>query len=247
MIALKAIHASFGPANSAYTLYPTKLPNTINSILCFCKSNDSDSEDPKPEGDAHNQELLAQMAMLQTQKVRLTDFLDERSAYLTQFVEEANAEFDKIGEDARKGLDEASARITANMESQMLEFEESIELNKQEIQESENKVVEFEDQIEKEQNEGLFFQNLGKKAPVDKAIVKEEAEKVKDVVSKENDGSKSRELVYLFFIGLVSFGIVDSITSSSGADWKKAAVLGAIFVALFSLFTNEQSKDNNKD
>jgi hypothetical protein len=30
--------------------------------------------------------------MLQAQKVRLTDYLDERSAYLTQFAEEANAD-----------------------------------------------------------------------------------------------------------------------------------------------------------
>uniref|UniRef100_A0A6N2MN64 Uncharacterized protein n=1 Tax=Salix viminalis TaxID=40686 RepID=A0A6N2MN64_SALVM len=42
--------------------------------------------------------------MLQAQKVRLTDYLDERSAYLAQFAEEANAEFDKIGEDARVRL-----------------------------------------------------------------------------------------------------------------------------------------------
>ena len=49
--------------------------------------------------------------MLQTSKVRLTDFLDERSDYLTKFAEEANAEFDKVGEDAMKDLDEASSRV----------------------------------------------------------------------------------------------------------------------------------------
>ncbi|KAJ6755789.1 8-AMINO-7-OXONONANOATE SYNTHASE [Salix purpurea] len=42
--------------------------------------------------------------MLQAQKVRLTDYLDERSAYLTQFAEKTKAEFDKIGEDARVRL-----------------------------------------------------------------------------------------------------------------------------------------------
>jgi len=49
--------------------------------------------------------------MLQTRKVRLTEYLDERSAYLTQFGEKVNAEFEKIGEDALKELDEASARV----------------------------------------------------------------------------------------------------------------------------------------
>jgi len=52
--------------------------------------------------------------MLQTQKVRLTNYIDERSAYLAKFGEEAKAEFDKIGEDALQGLDEASARVRFN-------------------------------------------------------------------------------------------------------------------------------------
>lgn len=86
-------------------------------MLCLCKNSDSgsdsNSEAPKPDGDTKKQELLARIAMIQTQKVRLTDYLDERSAYLTQFAEEANAEFDKIGEDALKGLDEASSRVSA--------------------------------------------------------------------------------------------------------------------------------------
>jgi hypothetical protein len=81
--------------------------------LRFSKSNDSDSESetPPPEGDTRKQELLVRIAMLQAQKVRLADYLDERSEYLTKFGEDATAEFDKIGEDALKGLDEASARV----------------------------------------------------------------------------------------------------------------------------------------
>lgn len=114
MIALKAIQASFIP--SKHTLFHTRrFAYTKNSILCLSKSSDSESdaepEPSSPEGDTRRQELLAQIAMLQTQKVRLTDYLDERSAYLTQFAEEANAEIDKVGEDALKGLEEASERV----------------------------------------------------------------------------------------------------------------------------------------
>lgn len=49
--------------------------------------------------------------MLEAQKFRLVDYLDEKSAYLTQFGEKANAEFNKIEDDALKGLDEAGARV----------------------------------------------------------------------------------------------------------------------------------------
>lgn len=81
--------------------------------MCLCKSNESDSKAPQP-GDIRKQELLAQIVMLQTQKVRLTNYIDERSAYLAKFGDEAKAEFDKIGEDALQGLDEASARVRFN-------------------------------------------------------------------------------------------------------------------------------------
>lgn len=128
----------------------------------------------------------------------------------------------------------------------MLAFEESTEMNRLEIEESEKKIEEFEDQMQKDRNEGLFFKNLGQKDLVDKAKPKEEVEKIKDV-NIENSGSQTMKNVYLFFIGLLTFGIVDSVVSSSGADWKRVSVLGGIIVVLFSLFINQQNKDNKKD
>ncbi|KAL8557605.1 hypothetical protein ACS0TY_004890 [Phlomoides rotata] len=146
--------------------------------------------------------------MLQTQKVRLTDYLDERSEYLTQFAEEANAEIDQIGENALKELDEAGAR------SRMQAFEESVE-----IEESEKKVADFEGQIEKERNEGLFFKNLGENEPVVKAKAREETERIEQV-TKKSAGSVIRRNIYLGLIGLVVIGIVDASTSST-SDWRK--------------------------
>ncbi|TYJ50952.1 hypothetical protein E1A91_A01G245400v1 [Gossypium mustelinum] len=177
--------------------------------------------------------------MLQAQKVRLTDYLDQRSAYLTQFAEEANAEFDKVGEDALKGLKEASERqIMENIESQMQAFEESQELNRQELEMNEDQLAEFEGQMEKERNEGLFFKNLTEKKPIDKAKAMEEAEKVKEV-TKEKVGSKARRNLYLALITVLAIGIADSLVT--GSDWRKVAVLGDILVALFSQFIYEQT------
>lgn len=239
MIALKSLHPSFKQNSIKCNILCKRPHNTRSYTLCLCKSNGSDSQAPQP-GDTKKQELLAQIVTLQTRKVRLTEYLDERSAYLTQFGEKVNAEFEKIGEDALKELDEASARITANMESQMLEFEESAEINRQEIQERENELAEFEVQMENGRNEGLFFKNLRKKAPVvDKAKAKEEAEKIKDV-TRLKAGSGIRKNVYLFFIGLLTFTVVYSIASPS-TDWRKVAVFGAILVALTSQFVYEQN------
>ncbi|XP_042496451.1 uncharacterized protein LOC122075479 [Macadamia integrifolia] len=102
--------------------------------------------------------------MLQTQKVRLTNYLDERSAYLTQFSEDAIAEFDEIGENALKDLDEAGARIMENLESRVRAFEECAKLRK-----------------------GLFFKNLRERAPGEQAEAKEEIEKIKEI-NKETPG-----------------------------------------------------------
>lgn len=110
MMTINQYH-SFTPIKDNSSLFFSRFGITRNSIACFCKSNDSDQQPPPPEGDARSQELLARIAQLQAQKVRLTGYLDETSEYLTKFGEEAFAEIDKLGEDALKGLDEASERV----------------------------------------------------------------------------------------------------------------------------------------
>lgn len=126
MISLRTIQTLFSPNYHAYLYSKTGPSKKVgSSLLCFCKSDDSSSssssssgssgDSSQQEGDAQKQELLARIAMLQTQKVRLTDYLDERSAYLTKFAEEANAEFDKVGEDALRDLDEAGNRVSIQL------------------------------------------------------------------------------------------------------------------------------------
>ncbi|KAI9086530.1 hypothetical protein K1719_031614 [Acacia pycnantha] len=72
---VKAINHSFTPMKDN-TLYLARFSFTRSSILRLCKSNDSDPQSPPPplEGDGRSQELLARIAQLQTQKVRLTDY-----------------------------------------------------------------------------------------------------------------------------------------------------------------------------
>ena len=121
----------------------------------------------------------------------------------------------------------------------MQEFEESAEQNRLEIEENENKLAELQDQMIKDRNEGLFFQNLRQKTPVDKAAAKEEMKRVEDV-AKESAASKIRRNIYLGLIGLLVIAIADSFISST-ADWRKVAVLGAILVGLITQVVYEQS------
>lgn len=133
-------------------------------------------------------------------------------------------------------------QIMENIESQMQAFEESAELNKLEIEENDKKLADFQGQIDKDRNEGLFFKNLRQKTPSEKekgkAKAKEEMEKLKEL-TKENAGSKARRNIYLALIGLVVIGISDVLISSS-SDWRKGAVLGIILVGLLSQLFYEQ-------
>lgn len=120
----------------------------------------------------------------------------------------------------------------------MQAFEEAAEVNRQEIEQNENKLEEFEGQMEEGRNEGLFFKSLRSRTPTEKVKAKEEMEKINEV-TKENAGSKTRKNIYLALIGLIVIGLADSFLSSS-SDWRKVAALGAILVALLSQFNYEQ-------
>ncbi|CAI9761858.1 unnamed protein product [Fraxinus pennsylvanica] len=245
MVFLKAIQTSFTPIH--HLVHKREYFQRRRVVLSLSKSNDSDNSDSEgkaPEGDTRKQELLARIAMLQTQKVRLTDYLDERSEYLTQFAEEANAEIDQIGENALRELDEAGARIMENIESQMQAFEESAESNKLEIEKNEQTVTDFEDQIHRDRNEGLFFKNLKPKTPIEVEKTKEETDKIREL-TKKNAGSVTRRNIYLALIGLVVIGIIEA--SIDPSDWRKAAVLGIILVGLLSQLIYEQNaNEENK-
>ncbi|GMH09775.1 hypothetical protein Nepgr_011616 [Nepenthes gracilis] len=246
MIPLKIIQTSFAPTRNPQLSTTCDVSNSAgkHSLLWLCrcrsKSHASSSEggSPPPEGDPRKQELLAKIAMIQAQKVRLTDYLDERSAYLSQFAEEASAEIDAIGEKALSDLDQASARILENIESRMQAFEESAEMNRLELAESDKELSDFQGEIESRENEGLFFKSLRQRTPREKASAKDETDTISEV-TKRSAASKTRRNIYLVLICILAAGVADSFLSSS-PDWRKIAILGAISVALLSQFFYEQ-------
>ncbi|MQL77103.1 hypothetical protein Taro_009496 [Colocasia esculenta] len=245
---VKALHHTpFSPTNPSPRSVVAAPPGRKKPAICSCSSSNGGSSSPSSsspsEGDRRKQELLARIAMLQTQKVRLTEFLDERSDYLTQFAEDANAEFDQIGEDALRELDEASARILGNLESRMQAFEESAEVNRQEIEKNEKIVEEFEEKIERDRNEGLFFKNLteAKKKPQEAAVRAEaraEARKLKQL-EKEKAGSGTRRNVYLALMAVLGATVASAVVSSPEVEWRKVAALGFIFLALLAQYVYE--------
>ncbi|KAG6514170.1 uncharacterized protein LOC121973341 [Zingiber officinale] len=248
MNALKALQLPpiFFVRPNASVAHRTKPPagRRRRSLFCFCTANDAGGSSSS-EGDKRRQELLARIAMLQTQKVRVTEFLDERSAYLTQFAEEANAELEQIGEKALKDLDEASARILEKLESRAQAIDEAAEVNRQEMEQSEKVLEEFEEQMERDRNEGLFFKSLREKSPVTKEktakAAREEARRLEEVGRRSAAASNIRRNIYLALMVVLAVTIGNAVLVSPEVEWRKVAALGLIFVGLLAQLVYEKS------
>ena len=114
MLTLHTIQTSL-PSLRRSSPFQRALLGRKRSFICAGSSEDAESGSSSPlGGDKRRQEVLAQIAMLQAQKVRITDFLDERSAYLTKFAKDADSEFDLIGQNAMKELDAVGDQVSVS-------------------------------------------------------------------------------------------------------------------------------------
>jgi hypothetical protein len=216
------------------------LGRTKRSFICASSPEDAGSGEELPlSGDKRQQEVLAQIAMLQAQKVRITNFLDERSAYLTKFAKDADTEFDLIGQNAMKELDAVGDQIMERLENKMQAFEETAEVQRQEIEMNDKVLEDFEDWIETEKNEGMFFKSLGKvksKKKIEiKVKAKVEAQKVKEIAA-----SKTRINIYLGLMTILGLTIANAVFATPEVEWRKVAALGLIFIGLVAQVIYEQ-------
>ncbi|KAF0918487.1 hypothetical protein E2562_024261 [Oryza meyeriana var. granulata] len=245
MLNIHTIRTSL-PSLHRSSQYRRALLNRKRSSVCASSSEDDGSDASSSlGGDKRQQEVLAKIAMLQAQKVRITNFLDERSAYLTKFAKDADTEFDLIGQNAMKELDEVGDQIMERLDSKMQAFEETAEVQRQEIEMNERVLEDFEDWIEKEKNEGMFFKSLGKVKPRNKKELtvkpkpKLEAQKVKEI-AKESAGSKTRMNIYLGLMAILGLTIANAVFATPEVEWRKVAALGLIFIGLVAQVIYEQ-------
>jgi hypothetical protein len=134
-------------------------------------------------------------------------------------------------------------QILERLDSKMQAFEETAEVQRQEIEMNDKVLEDFEDWIEKEKNQGMFFQSLGKVKPRNKKEIKVkakvEAQKVKEI-AKESAGSKTRMNIYLGLMGILGITIANAIFATAEVEWRKVAALGLIFIGLVAQIIYEQ-------
>ncbi|KAL5220563.1 hypothetical protein ABZP36_025276 [Zizania latifolia] len=138
-------------------------------------------------------------------------------------------------------------QIMERLDSKMHAFEETAEIQRQEIEMNERVLQDFEDLIEEEKNEGMFFKSLGKAKPrsnkkeltMVKPKLEGEAHTVEEI-AKASAGSKTRMNIYLALMAILGLTIANAIFAAPEVEWRKVAALGLIFIGLVAQFLYEQ-------
>jgi hypothetical protein len=121
MISLNSIHTSLSlPHRRKTSLFKGK-KRRLNCTCCSREEERMDSASPVG-GDRRMQEILATIAMLQAQKVRVVNYLDDQAKNLNKFGENANAELEEIGKSMLSDLDETSDRVSTFAQFSFLPF-----------------------------------------------------------------------------------------------------------------------------
>eukprot|EP00252_Welwitschia_mirabilis_P016055 TRINITY_DN35518_c0_g1_i1.p1 TRINITY_DN35518_c0_g1~~TRINITY_DN35518_c0_g1_i1.p1 ORF type:complete len:269 (-),score=55.60 TRINITY_DN35518_c0_g1_i1:157-963(-) len=196
------------------------------------------------EGDRETQDLLAEIAMLEIRKVRVSEFVKEKSAQLTQIAKQANTEFQEIADYTLKDMDEAGLKVMENVEAEVQACEEEFASAWAEFKTDNKSVDDFEAKMRKDRSSGLFFKSLyapGKKwkdMPLkQRRSAQLEAKKVEEV-SKQSFGFTFRRNVYIFLILVLTLGVIDLVSSGS-ESWPKIVIYSFILVMLIAQLTYE--------
>ncbi|CAO2172102.1 unnamed protein product [Urochloa humidicola] len=213
MLTLHTIQSSL-PSLHRSSPFRRALLGRKRSFICASSSEDAESDSSPPlGGDKRQQEVLAKIAMLQAQK------------------------------NAMKELEAVGDQILERLESKMQAFEETAEVQRQEIEMNDKVLEDFEDWIEKEKNQGMFFQSLGKVKSRNKKEIKVkakvEAQKVKEI-AKESAGSKTRMNIYLGLMAILGLTIANAVFATPEVEWRKVAALSLIFIGLVAQVIYEQ-------
>ncbi|KAG0576740.1 hypothetical protein KC19_5G104300 [Ceratodon purpureus] len=202
-------------------------------------------EDGDDKGDKQVQDMLVGMVRLQAGKLRVSEFVEDRSKMLSDIADQAKEEYDKIAQDAMRTMDEASSKIISSVDAEAQEMEEELAKARAEMEADSRDFDEFEENVDKARSEGLFFKSLYSKplkawkdrTNEEKKAIKEEASVVFNT-AKKSGSSKTRRFLYGVLIFLLSLSLVEAV-SNGNYEWPKLALYSFILVALVVQLTYE--------
>lgn len=207
-------------------------------------------------GNEKTQDLLVEIAMLEAQKVQVIEFVKERSTHLAEIAEQANSEFQQVADDTMKGMDEVGIKVMENVEENVQAWEEKLASARAQMGTNEQGIDMFEKEMQKDRNEGLFFQSLytqtkkWKELPPEKRnTIQMEVDMLKEV-TKRTLNSTIRRNIYIGLIIVLSWTLIDRVASGN-AEWPMLAIYTTLVVLVVTQLTYEtiisSNANNGKD
>lgn len=112
------------------------------------------------DGDPGVQQLLVEMLRLQMGRVRMNDFVEERSQHMREIADQSTVELNRIANRTMKGVDKAGSRVLRELDAGAFAIERELEIARADIEAYEQDCEEFEARAIYSRNEGLFFKSL---------------------------------------------------------------------------------------
>ncbi|KAI5072168.1 hypothetical protein GOP47_0012274 [Adiantum capillus-veneris] len=192
-------------------------------------------------GDTKVQQMLVDMVRIQVGKVRMIEFVDERSQHLRNIADDVVLEYDRIAYRTMKDFDASGSRVLRQLDAGASAIEKDLMIARAEMEAHSRDFEEFQIRIAYSRNEGLFFKNLYKSPRglrYQENLSKDQLEKKITIASSEKDLSSSyRQLLY----GGLSLVMVSFLWSSTSAFMSgtcmrasKLASYGVIFSLLLA-------------
>lgn len=137
-------------------------------------------------------------------------------------------------------------QIMDKLESRTQAFEETAELTRQEIESSQKILEEFQEQIVRDKNEGLFFMSLQQKTPQKKAETEDNTQKLRQL-AKETASRRTRRNIYLALMLLMILAVGNAVFAKPEVEWRKVGALMLILFGLLAQLIYENSLSTTAD
>ncbi|KAH7405038.1 hypothetical protein KP509_15G054400 [Ceratopteris richardii] len=204
-------------------------------------------------GDPDMQQKLVDIIRLETGKVRVSDYIQERANLLSDIAEQAIVESDQIAREAMKGFDEASAKTIKAIDESFQAVEDQLASDLAELSLQETELDDFEKSVQDARSEGLFFKALYKPSkswkdrdPSERKAIKEAAKQVAET-ARVTLKSKSRKNLYMFLLLLMGFVLAESLLSDEHSLSSTIVYTVIILFLLIQLFYEESLSPKRDD
>ncbi|XP_024520330.1 uncharacterized protein LOC112342547 [Selaginella moellendorffii] len=148
------------PALDLFVINPGRGRSRTSRLMVQCSARDGDSDGNGMGGDVQVQRALVEMIQMQVSKVKMSEFVEERSQYMKTIAQDYRHDHARIAFRAMKELDAAGSRVLRELDAGAGAIEEELRMARADLEAQSKSIDEYQRWSAHLRNEGLFFKNL---------------------------------------------------------------------------------------